>query len=334
MKKGLKYALVSCLVLFVGLVLNKPLKTSGLELYVDYDTVIAWVEDEYIAFVQYDYDGTYVLHTTLDLVYNSVDAMPFDNGYLKEGMFVNNLYFSNGNYYIQIMEDIPDLVDLVWRTREDLVDMQVLTLIDFDIEYNYFVSGGEYYKIAIGLNPELYTYTIDNLSNISVVIPKEIGNSYQYLANYGSILYPYKSPVLSYHLGYRDAIEDLQEDIKNAYALGLLNGTAEMMSHGASEYNVGYRTAIEDLQIELLAEYDKGVLEGKSLGYIDGYNEGKHDGLNEQDAYGFGTFLGSLFIGVGSILGIELFQGITIGAIFLVPLVFGIIYFILGRKKE
>ncbi len=56
-------------------------------------------------------------------------------------------------------------------------------------------------------------------------------------------------------------------------------------------------------------------------------------GLNETDATGFGGLLTAVFGGLGSLLSIEILPGIYIGAIIAVPLVFGIVFFILGKRK-
>lgn len=90
---------------------------------------------------------------------------------------------------------------------------------------------------------------------------------------------------------------------------------------------------------DLVREYGRGYEEGYELGYDTGYNKGDSDGYNRgisenMETGGFGLLLKQTFIGLGSFLGIELLPNITIGAIIAVPIVFGLIAFILGRKKE
>lgn len=68
-------------------------------------------------------------------------------------------------------------------------------------------------------------------------------------------------------------------------------------------------------------------------GYAGGWSEGYYAGLEETDATGFSALLTTIFGGLGSLLAIEILPGIYIGAIIAVPLVFGIIFFILGKRK-
>lgn len=58
-----------------------------------------------------------------------------------------------------------------------------------------------------------------------------------------------------------------------------------------------------------------------------------NQGLTETDATGFNSLLVTVFSGLGSLLAIEILPNIYIGAIIAVPLVFGIIAFILGKRK-
>lgn len=79
--------------------------------------------------------------------------------------------------------------------------------------------------------------------------------------------------------------------------------------------------------------YDDSYLDGWNDGWYEGFDKGYNKGLNETDATGFVGLLTAVFGGLGALLSIELFPGIYIGAIIAVPLVFGIIFFILGKKK-
>lgn len=62
----------------------------------------------------------------------------------------------------------------------------------------------------------------------------------------------------------------------------------------------------------------------------DGYTKGLNDNVATG---GFIMILSSAFIGVATVLGIELLPNITLGMIVAVPLVFGILFFILGKRK-
>ncbi len=109
-------------------------------------------------------------------------------------------------------------------------------------------------------------------------------------------------------------------------------------------YDDGYNHGYDD-------GYDKGLNDGQNIGYDNGrdyygivfngnwrtaewYGNYMYDkGLNETDATGFRGLLAVVFGGLGDLLAIQLLPGIYIGAIIAVPLVFGIIFFILGKRK-
>lgn len=119
----------------------------------------------------------------------------------------------------------------------------------------------------------------------------------------------------------------------------LIDGIIDDLDH----YQMGYDTG-----------YDEGLDYGQARGYNSGYSYSRsiygyyynndwrtalewgdlryNEGLITQDATGFGALLGSIFTGLGSLLAIELLPNIPIGAIIAVPLVFGLIFFILGKR--
>src|SRR5690554_2124807 len=66
--------------------------------------------------------------------------------------------------------------------------------------------------------------------------------------------------------------------------------------------------------------------------YNIGYSKGLIDSIG--DTQGFTGILFSIFSGFATFFAIELFPNITIGAVILIPIVFGIIAFIIGRRKE
>ena len=121
-------------------------------------------------------------------------------------------------------------------------------------------------------------------------------------------------------------------------------------------YDDGFDDGYDDgLQVGYDDGYDEGLQLGFDDGLQDGYELGREDygikigddwktadwwgsyqyaqGLHKQDATGFVDLLGAVFGGFGDLLGIEILPGIYIGAIIAVPLVFGIIFFILGKRK-
>lgn len=117
-----------------------------------------------------------------------------------------------------------------------------------------------------------------------------------------------------YNNGYIDGIEaGYMDGEEKGYGMGFEDG-----------YNQGYTNG-ED------AGYNQGHEDGYNTGYNIGYNTGINEQLADKD---FTNLLKSVFIAMGSFLSINLLPGISIGAIIAVPIVFGIIAFILGRKKD
>ncbi len=78
--------------------------------------------------------------------------------------------------------------------------------------------------------------------------------------------------------------------------------------------------------------YQLGLDEGYQLGKDEGYELGKADGIALSSDYSFAGLIGQVFVGLGSLLAINLLPGISLGAIVAVPVVFGIIAFILGKR--
>ena len=84
---------------------------------------------------------------------------------------------------------------------------------------------------------------------------------------------------------------------------------------------------LDDTLTRLLRDY-KTVVQ-------DAYMRGKFDGqLESNDELGFGGLLSASFVALSSLLAVELLPNISLGMIVAIPIVFGVIAFILGRRKE
>lgn len=114
------------------------------------------------------------------------------------------------------------------------------------------------------------------------------------------------------------------------YQLGYADGSA-------NGYDIGYEDGYSN-------GFDLGYESGSGYGYDIGYQDGSNDGYDLGYDYGYqkgidvasdNTFYGiiaQVFTGLGAFLSIELLPNITFGAILAVPLVFGIISFIIGKR--
>lgn len=84
---------------------------------------------------------------------------------------------------------------------------------------------------------------------------------------------------------------------------------------------------LDDTLTRLLSDYTTVIQEA--------YMRGKFDGqLESNDDLGFGGLLSASFVALSSLLAIELLPNISLGMIVAIPIVFGVIAFILGRRKE
>lgn len=144
----------------------------------------------------------------------------------------------------------------------------------------------------------------------------------------------------AYKIGYEEAK-------KYYYELGYTEGY-ELISQ--VEFEKGFQQGVNDGYNN---GYNKGYQEGVSTVYENGfggfinpdtnqpydetysypYNTGYNAGVASKDDYSFTGLLFQVFNGMGAILTIELLPNITIGALVAVPVVFGIIYFILGKRS-
>ena len=90
--------------------------------------------------------------------------------------------------------------------------------------------------------------------------------------------------------------------------------------------------------------YDKGLKEGETIGYNNGlevgdeqgYNRGYNDGRSEGEAntnYNAFTLISNAFSSFGKLLNVEIYNGLTIGVIVCVPIIFSVVLFIIKMIK-
>ncbi|MEM0173688.1 MAG: hypothetical protein QXI16_04185 [Sulfolobaceae archaeon] len=133
-----------------------------------------------------------------------------------------------------------------------------------------------------------------------------------------------------YQTGYDDGYDDgisitydelyesrYQQGLDDGYDNGYDDGKDDGIFLGMQEYGIFY---------------DNSWLTAEQYGTIR-YNKGIQFGVEAGENFNFGSLLTQIFVGMGSLLSIDLLPGISIGAIIAVPLVFGIIYFIIGKKR-
>lgn len=91
-------------------------------------------------------------------------------------------------------------------------------------------------------------------------------------------------------------------------------------------YDVGKNEGIEE-------GYQQGYEDGKENGFNDGYQMGLEQGRAENDSYGIAPFVQSIFNGFSTMLSVEIFPKIKLWYIIGIPLIFGIVKFIIGWIK-
>lgn len=97
-----------------------------------------------------------------------------------------------------------------------------------------------------------------------------------------------------------------------------------------AQYQLGYT---EGQQVGIQQGYKNGFEDGENHGYKNGYNIGLNEGINTQDM-GLLNLLTIVFSSFGTFLSFEILPNITLGGIVTIPLVLGIIFFIIGKKGE
>lgn len=236
---------------------------------------------------------------------------------------------SDTQYYdlvVEIQPGVYDLIDAVIIGEAETLSLYGVIVF----QYPRSLSSPKDYK-TITFYP--LSGSPIHYNNIEYMAIKKFTNRLELYINDDTYLYQsydtriegFRSEYIAdwdYQDGYNDGYN---EGFQKGREAGYQAGSEAGYEYGYDEgYNVGYGQGKED-----------GKTIGYENGYDEGYNVGYNKGLNEQIAdRDFAYLLRSAFIAIGAFLGINLLPGISIGAIIAVPIVFGIIAFILGRKKD
>lgn len=139
-----------------------------------------------------------------------------------------------------------------------------------------------------------------------------------------------------YAVGFNEGqSQGFNDGYQDGYNLGSSVGYSRGYTAGLDDgevigYNQGYTAGYGDGEVVGYNDgYDYGYNSGYDLGYNDGYQAAVNDGSTD---FGIKSLMSGLFVGLGSLLSIELLPNISIGMILAVPVVFGIIAFILGKR--
>lgn len=236
------------------------------------------------------------------------------------------------------------------NTYEFRVDYVLENVVLDDLNENeYFFITEKYIAFRKGINRNANTYTLEEIEtgsdftifNIRFTVNKNFADN-EYGINYMIRFFWYDSSLYikydAYSKGYEDGYgEGFSNGRDYGRSMGYQEGYVEGQYEGYwSGYEEGYDVGYEEGYEFGYEEGDwYGYHEGYEIGYDLGYGNGYNQGVSENiETGGFGLVLKQVFGGIGAFLGIQLLPGISIGAIIAVPIVFGIIAFILGRRKE
>lgn len=260
--------------------------------------------------------------------------------FLKSTYYINYYEQENANTYEFIVQYV-------------LENITIDTLNDNE----YFFITEKYIALRKGINRNANTYTIEQIETgsdytlfiIRITINKNFIDSeyggpayvFSFFNNDLSLYIQYDlyNEVYNdgYDIGYGEGFVDGRDYGRGiGYQEGYVDGQYEGYWSGYEEgledgYNQGYEAGYEEGN---WYGYNEGYDIGYDLGYDLGYNNGYNKGISENmETGGFGLMLKQVFASVGSFLEIELLPGIPFGAIIAVPIVFGIIAFILGRRS-
>lgn len=101
-----------------------------------------------------------------------------------------------------------------------------------------------------------------------------------------------------------------------------------------NDYSQGYEDGYDAGKNDGIEEgYQEGYQEGEENGFNDGYQEGYQQGKAENDSYGIAPFVQTIFNGFSTMLNVEIFPKIKLWYLIGIPLIFGIVKFIIGWIK-
>lgn len=235
-------------------------------------------------------------------------------------IFDINYFTSNFDYEVLVI-DIFDLAS-IFEERElvenrDFLEVQFIDDYDDENPYYYEVFDDKYY-IYIG---SIDNGTIDRVdfTMIMTVQTNQVWtfDSQKFAHNTSLRFMKEWEDYLSIKQYYMLAIERDPFAHKN-YTKGYFDGLD-------AGYDDGYFDGLD-------AGYDDGFRKGNDKGFADGFREGEQEGIRLASDNTFYGIIAQVFAGLGSFLSIQLLPGISFGAILAVPLVFGIISFIIGKR--
>ena len=261
-----------------------------------------------------------------NLDYVTVDILQYDSYYSND---LEDVYY--GKFWSDSEQEFIELSSF-WTYLDNAESTSRMYIIPNDIFNNWmYWEGGVNYTTSTDnkLHYILFQYDSDGASSSYMRLFDQNGVNFfsRSLNNLSSSSWFYNS---------------VSKTGNTEYWVGWTAG--KIIGEGLG-YDAGYAVGYDDA-MHVYGQFINGQWQSYSSGYIagqesidteqiaeDAYDSGYLAGLNAGQANNFMTFeylLGGLFGTVGAIMSIELLPNLTIGAIIMVPLVLGILSFIVG----
>lgn len=250
-----------------------------------------------------------------------------------DGLYIlvsNNIYYTYGSgsayvYSVEFINEAPygavinyDYTDLDFILQNETFKQNKLIGWFGGSEGLFLLNSVEIVKVVGGHTLPDFTDAAKNVYTFS--------NNFGTVSNYEGIIWYNTNPLNvvarvldAEYGGYVQGVVDTTPGIEEARKLGYDQALAETTS--SYEYILQNIYEITIPSRERL-QYEQGRRDGYVLGYETGINVSIADTVNF-------NWIQTLFMGLGAFLSIELFGGISIGMIVGIPLVFGLVFFIL-----
>ncbi len=287
-------------------------------------------------------------YETSNTIYLSVDWGYWDNSNdFPERLMVKR---DGGNF----QDNFADLLDnktVIYGSKEVYINLKGSYNISFTDHHNKLYHNyvfASIYVDALILDDYYITFMLngDYLGHLYVnEIQRELNNSEKFYIIRNNRPSDYQLGFDNgLRVGYDDGYDDgLDDGFYDGYNQGLDDGEVIGYQNGRAEYGIIFNGERRTAEWYGQYRYEQGFDYGRREYGIYFMNDWRNaewygnymynQGLNETDATGFRGLLTAVFGGLGDLLGIQLLPGVYLGAIVAVPLVFGIIFFILGKRK-
>lgn len=199
-----------------------------------------------------------------------------------------------------------------------------LGIPSFEVRFRFNGSQSAWFKFGGDLYEPWYNY-IGNYTGVSTTSVKQEIN----FNNYGNSNYRVFFDVSSanYYLNYYSYGQtiSINSSVVPLYPFTLISIIVPAFS------SMTFHSNDNDAKIDAIY-FEKLDITQSMSGYAnENYNQGYNEGYTTAyDEFGNFDWLSSLFTTMGDLLAIEILPGITIGLILLIPIVFGVLRFIMG----